>query len=423
VTWRPESEADIRALIDSGDAVESHVLDFKREVGTSDRDRNELAADMASFALDGGSLVVGVDETGKDIFTAVPIALEGLVERIEQIAANRVRPPLDVRPRVIPSADDPTVGYVVIDIAESPLRPHMVGGRYYGRGEKTRRHLDDTEVVRLLTARRSAEALVADALEEERARNPQPIRHARAVMAAVPLTADPEAAREFVRRNGDVMHAFVRSIEQGIPGPLRLSSDSPEILGRNETRSKGIAATNLLGGGRQFDNQTKVPGMPGVWNPLDVEVQESGSIRLLVGRVVEHRGIPNMPGRVEALIREASVIAWAHRLVSYADALAAEIGYSGAWGFGVEVYHLRGLRSVHSVEALHSLPVWDADEYSRITTAPGGTLESDRFGIVDRLTSRLAAGLGVETLWRADAFTPPPGSAPSDGQASAGSGP
>jgi len=333
VTWRPESEADIRALIDSGDAVESHVLDFKREVGTTDRDRNEIAADMASFALDGGSLVVGVDESGKkDVFTARPIALEGVVERIEQIAANRVRPPLDVRPRAIPSADDPAVGYVVVDIAESPLRPHMVGGRYYGRGEKTRRHLDDAEVVRLLAARRSAEALVADAIQEERDRNPIPNQYARALLVAVPLTADPEAARDFVRRNGDVMHAFVRSIEERIPGPLRLSSDSPESLTRSETRSKGLAATNLLGGGRQFNRQQTQLGNAELWNPLDVEVQESGSIRMIVGRVIEHRARPNDPSRADPFIREASVIGWAHRLVAYTDVLSAEIGYPGAWG-------------------------------------------------------------------------------------------
>ncbi len=37
----------------------------KREVKTSDGDKKELARDLASFAIDGGVLVVGVDAVGQ----------------------------------------------------------------------------------------------------------------------------------------------------------------------------------------------------------------------------------------------------------------------------------------------------------------------------------------------------------------------
>jgi hypothetical protein len=43
----------------------------------------------------------------------------------------------------IPARDDPTVGYVAIDVPRSPRAPHIVDGRYYARGAKTNIVLSD----------------------------------------------------------------------------------------------------------------------------------------------------------------------------------------------------------------------------------------------------------------------------------------
>ncbi len=127
LSWNPRTEADIRAALEARDVSESNVLDMKAVIGDKDSERRETAKDLASFAVDGGALLIGVAEH-KDTrtFEAVPIALHDVIERIEQIAANRVDPPLVVRPREIPS-DKEGLGYVWVDIPASPDAPHMVG--------------------------------------------------------------------------------------------------------------------------------------------------------------------------------------------------------------------------------------------------------------------------------------------------------
>ena len=164
MTWPPLTESDIADALKAGDVAESNRLDFKALVGDNDRGRRETAKDMASFAIDGGALLIGISEDkSARSFHLAPVDLHDVVERIEQIAGNRVDPPLVVRPREIPAEQD-GFGYVWVDVPASPDAPHMVDGRYYGRGERTNRTLSDADVRRLHSKRRSTELNVHDAL-------------------------------------------------------------------------------------------------------------------------------------------------------------------------------------------------------------------------------------------------------------------
>jgi hypothetical protein len=130
--WKPKTEDDIASLIASGDLDESHHLDAKREVGQSKAAHKETARDLASFAIDGGALIIGVGENDDHTFYCSPIDVDsGIVERLEQIAANTVRPPLDIRVDVIRA--EAGGGYLFVTIPASPGAPHMADGRYYGR--------------------------------------------------------------------------------------------------------------------------------------------------------------------------------------------------------------------------------------------------------------------------------------------------
>jgi len=79
--------ADIQSLVTNGDE-ERRTLDFKRDLpGNTDKDKNELRADVTSFAnAGGGDLIFGVDEAG-GVATAVP-GLPG-VDADAEIAASR----------------------------------------------------------------------------------------------------------------------------------------------------------------------------------------------------------------------------------------------------------------------------------------------------------------------------------------------
>jgi hypothetical protein len=86
--WSPKDEADIREVVEQGWLVESHHIDVKREVGDGRGDRKETARDLASFAVDGGALLIGVDEDKPNrTFSLAPQPLDGLMEKLEQVAA------------------------------------------------------------------------------------------------------------------------------------------------------------------------------------------------------------------------------------------------------------------------------------------------------------------------------------------------
>src|SRR5260370_16586543 len=81
--WRPRSEADIQRAIDNALLSETHDLDCKREIGAAPGKRKETARDLASFAIDGGALLIGAGEDKANrTFTLAPHPLRGLAHRV-----------------------------------------------------------------------------------------------------------------------------------------------------------------------------------------------------------------------------------------------------------------------------------------------------------------------------------------------------
>src|SRR5688572_1624137 len=114
MVWTPASEDQLRAALDEGNVRENSGLDFKRETGTGDGSRRATAVDLASFAVYGGQLIVGVaEDKAARSFTLTPQPLSGAAEKLEDIAANRIDPPLFIRVSDIPSSADPTTGYLI----------------------------------------------------------------------------------------------------------------------------------------------------------------------------------------------------------------------------------------------------------------------------------------------------------------------
>ena len=137
--WRPNSEADIQRAIVDGLLRETHYLDCKREVGATQGERRETARDLASFAIDGGALLIGVEEDKANrTFSLAPQPLSGQAERVEDIAGAVIDPPLDVIPHEIESEQQEGLGYLLVEVRPSPFTVHMVDGMYFGRGEKKR---------------------------------------------------------------------------------------------------------------------------------------------------------------------------------------------------------------------------------------------------------------------------------------------
>lgn len=80
--WRPTTLTEVETAISNGLLDENHFLDLKRELRTGNSANKEIAKDIAAFAIDGGLLLIGVDE-GPPV-TVTPVSLNGLAERVSK---------------------------------------------------------------------------------------------------------------------------------------------------------------------------------------------------------------------------------------------------------------------------------------------------------------------------------------------------
>ncbi|MFE2188512.1 hypothetical protein [Streptomyces sp. NPDC059455] len=81
-------------------------------------------------------------------------------------------PPLTIVTEEISAAADDGTGYLIVHIPASPVAPHMVDNRYFGRGDKTKYQMGDAEVVSLHARRRNTEADTLALLRKEMDEDP-----------------------------------------------------------------------------------------------------------------------------------------------------------------------------------------------------------------------------------------------------------
>jgi hypothetical protein len=62
-----------------------------------------------------------------------------------------------------------------VEVPPSPLAPHMVDGRYHGRGDSVKRVLTDTGIERLHAVRRARQVTVEELIDREIDRDPFPV--------------------------------------------------------------------------------------------------------------------------------------------------------------------------------------------------------------------------------------------------------
>lgn len=391
--WEPKTEEQIAGAIADGNLSESAWIDVKAEVGDTDSSRKETAKDLASFAIGGGALLVGVHEDKeRRQFKLAPIGLAGEVERIEQIAAMRVDPPLFVRVREIPTSADPDRGYLWVDVPPSPQSPHMVNGIYYARGERTTRRLTDAEVDTLHRTRSQREALADRALDEEVDRDPVASgRHGHLYLVAEPLSAPTTLARAIVRSGSNTaLLTLVDGAEGSIPSDLREIPPRPMYASHYSNRSRGSALTSLNESRtlEQYQQES---------NAIDIELHEGGSFRVFCGRLTDDTSTNAV---VTSWIVDGLAVAYAFRLVHWVRQLSEETGYRGSWSLGVAGSGLKGLQSSRLSNAftVRANP-YDVDTYRRTTTAPFQELTDAPHQVVERLVGPLVRGLGVELMY------------------------
>jgi hypothetical protein len=304
--WTPKTEADIQQAIAYGVFGESHWWDAKRQLNSSPKGNKAFAADLAAFAIDGGSLLIGLQEDKEsDTFSLAPQPTANMPERIGSIATSAVDPPLFVVTTAIPSEqtgdDGAALGYLLVEVPPSARAPHQVDGVYYGRGDRQNIRLSDAEVQRHHALRGSLTPKGSALLASEVARDPIPRADrtgGHLYLVAEPLTAAPDVATRFLRdaKTRDWAFKCVTEDVSVIPPRDRDIPPSLMYLQQVEARSGGIAVTTaaVMGSGRKLtprENDGYGNADDGL---LDIELLRSGGIRVLVGRAtMMHPGTRN----------------------------------------------------------------------------------------------------------------------------------
>lgn len=386
--WTPRTGADLRRVIADGDLQENNNVDVKREVGDSPSSRKETAKDIASFAINGGALLVGIAEDKENRRWALaPFELAGQVERVEQIAANRIDPPVAVRVTEIPTDADSNLGFLCIEIPFSPDAPHMVDGVYPARGERTTRRMTDAEVARVHVQRGSRESLVESLLLEEIRRDPFAGRSKFGHIHAVgePRNAPPQLARALVWDAPQEMLGMRDRTEMAMPGRVRSFVPTLGYANHLLQRSAGVALTSLTGDGRTPGEQQEEDQV------VDLEILVSGGIRLFNGRLTDLlRGDPPT-----TVILDGMLIAHAFRLALLAGEVAGHCRYSGVWDLGILGDKLRGNRAYTDNRWGTHNPAYDRDTYSQTTWATTQELSDEPAQVVRRLCEPFLRGLGT----------------------------
>lgn len=293
--WEPSREQAILDAIATSDLREHRGLDVKREIGDTNSSRRETARDLASFAIDGGALLIGIEEDKQaGTFTPRPVPLSGQAERIEQIAVTRIDPPLFVQVRDIPSDAGANLGYLYVDIPPSPQAPHMVDGEYWGRIDRTKGRLTDAQVVRLHSQRQSVTNHLASMLNEEIGRDPVPrAEEGHLYLVAWPISAPQSAALPTLRsRDVQVLFDLVNSAESELTGNAREFAPGPGYASTFRVRAEGLAMTSLTG-----ETSARALGESSdEGNMIDIEFREDGGVRVLMGRMTDTWSAPQVAG-------------------------------------------------------------------------------------------------------------------------------
>lgn len=319
-----------------GSLEETQWVELKQQLRPSDRDGNiELARDLASLSLYGGVLVIGVtDKT----FEVVGCDISGMADRISQVAAMRVEPPLS--PVIYPAIqhpEDESKHVLVVEVPASPHAPHMVDGSYWARSSNGKRKLSDAEVRPLMQARTSNESAFRERLLAMVHQDPlaQVIEGHPTGNGHIFLLAEPCAP--VLGRTADfVLMDVVRGL---FDNENSLGTMSDLTCHVRDPRGLALSSTRALNGGddlvkREWEDSTCV--LLCIDDDSSLEFVSGGGTMYRLGRgyrdqepfeVVGSSAIVRSTWQLYRLIERLSLGHW---------------GYKGPWRVGIHVTNLQG---------------------------------------------------------------------------------
>jgi hypothetical protein len=375
--WTPGSWQDVIDAAASGVLDERQWVELKQAVPPGKGANLELARDLAALAVDGGLLIIGVRDDSDQPGAVVGTPLAGLADRVDQVSRDRVHPPLVVRPVEIADPVRADHGCVLVIVDASPEAPHMVDGRYWGRGATGKRVLSDADVRRLfeLNSRRREDF-------QQRFRS-----HSDTGPLAGPgslhVLLSPRAGRagalaELVDAPYDLLNLIARSAPAD-PTGWRL-----DHLTDSRRRVQGVEISNV-----DLATVTAAGAASTEYNLIALALRDDGQIGLTVTGMV---GEQQLYGQTSRYVATTGVVVLTRQLIAVAARLADLAGYGGTWDAGLAITDLRGVRPLRSDgfgrARLYGSAFPDRD-YSGTTAAATGELTDQSLDVLARMTRPL----------------------------------
>lgn len=355
---------------------ENQWVELKKDLGPANAGVNtELARDLASLSVDGGLLVFGVTDDG----TPVGCNTASIGTRVSQVAAMGITPALSpVLHAPIPHPEDPPKAILVVAVPPSPVGPHMVDGRYWGRSSDGKRTLSDPEIRRIMDQRAEQVGAFEQRLRELPDRDPLiPLIAGQQSNGHVYLLAEPVAAMPVTNLAGteglrSALHGVSRSgWATGLdsctsnahdPEGAALAWSSQPVESRDEhwltyVSVKDDGRVLVVGGGATAE-----------WTgprPADHEVVLHGLIATLTVQWIE-------------VLRELALNRW---------------GYQGEWRMGIHCTNLMGKPA--QTNGLRASEVrFKEPDYTRAMVS--SLMAKEATLLADNLLAGLYRGLGYE---------------------------
>lgn len=394
--WLPTTEQDITTALEQGLLSETHWLELKRELPSGRGSNKELARDLASLAVDGGALIIGLEELDDDTVIAAPQPLAQLKERVEQVARTIPDPPLAVLTRPIPTIADATRGFLVVTVPPSPSAPHMVDNRYLHRGDKTKHYLADAEVLSLHQRRRATEQDMLGYLEWMFERDPaKTLRdQSHLFICARPTPGRPDMLADVVHGAGWAQR-LGEFRDRAFQGPAARLQEHNVGVGRDLNLAQSPARREHGAALSSYEMASDRTISPSDGDTVELEVDEDGTIRMFCGQFSAFQSTLN----TQVVVDRVAVV-YCYRAIALAIAAAEHSGYFGNWAFAMGGTRLRGRLALTHVDA-HN-PARSAAEqnvYRRAAAASYAELSTTPGAVADRLVGPLLRWFDIDGMY------------------------
>ncbi|HJQ00847.1 MAG TPA: RNA-binding domain-containing protein [Jatrophihabitans sp.] len=402
--WVPTDEAGLREAFERGVFEERNWCELKRELGDTKSANTDLAKNLASLAVDGGSFIVGLDERAPDGNPLHPVPLNRLCERIEQIAHTRIHPPLQVECTPLQSDAARELGYVIVNVPASPLAPHQVDGVYYGRGDKMRRRLSDAEIERLFQRRAQwAAGAEADLRQFMQVHNPESVGASpQLFLVARPAAAWPEMGRPMVGEVG--WEQRLDELRQAVASDVAFRSALDRMFPGMAYPSVVPQMRNVLktpAGARMTLREPQTPIGSREWD-VDLDIGERGLVSLWCAMISLADRSFNGITSTGILIDYVAMLV--HEFLVTVALLSDRLRYRSSWDLGLGMTRLFGTRPIASVSTLRATtvgavsPAYEARELLQTTRADVIELEKQPGMVAERLLGLFARATSTENF-------------------------